>query len=101
MMGLFNSLLAKPRSQELYCGGSGTSKEDAVVITAMSSSEGIRAEYTYIEEQCGRKDKDWMLVASALLTGRGGRHYDLIAVKLTRGPIRKFYFDITAFYGRF
>jgi hypothetical protein len=89
---------AGPQRQGVYSGGSGTSMQDAVVITVPQAYLGIRAEYAYIEEQCGRRDVDWRPGGQALLLGEGGKRYDCITIRLQDGAVRDFYFDITSFY---
>jgi hypothetical protein len=84
----------------LYSGGSGTSQEDAVVITAPSQRLGIPAEYAHVESQCGRRGRDWTLLEQALLLGPAGRRYDCLSIRLAGGATRDFFFDITSFYGQ-
>ena len=76
--------------------------QDAVKITATSSSIGIHAEYIYVEMQCGPKNLDWTTERQVLLEPEGpdGKHYDLLTVKLKDGTFREFYFDISSFFGK-
>lgn len=84
----------------LYRGGSGETIEDAVIINAASSLVGIPAEYHYISSECGRRKVDWTLKLQAHIE-KNGRHYDVLTVELESGEVRKYYFDITKFYGNF
>lgn len=100
-MGLFDFVKGKPKRFGPYSGGSGASLEDAVIITVPSSLMGVPAEYEYVEMQCGRQDVDWEGQRQDLLEKPYGKCYDLLTVKLKDGTIRKFYFDISSFYGKF
>ncbi len=84
----------------LYSGGSGEAIEDAVIINATSSLVGIPAEYHYISSECGRRKVDWTLNLQEHIE-KNGRHYDVLTVVLKSGEVRKYYFDITKFYGKF
>ena len=98
-MGFFDWLKSK---QQRYGGGSGETKEDAVIINAPNTSLGVAAEYRYLSRKYGQKDVDWTLVWQALLEDKeNDRHYDLLRVKLTSGEVKELHFDITAFYGKF
>jgi ankyrin repeat protein len=85
---------------DLYAGGAGASEEDAVVINASSTSQGIQAEYAYIAALCGLEDVDWTREMQDLFSGQGGGLFDRISVKLNDGSTRAFYFDISLFFGR-
>jgi hypothetical protein len=80
--------------------GSGNSIENAVTISAPSSSIGVLFEYTYIQLKCGEKDVDWRIESQSLLEGADGKPYDLMTVRLKNGTTRQFYFDISSFYDR-
>jgi hypothetical protein len=100
-MGFFDFLRKKkPEPSATYSGGSGSSIEDAVVITSSSSFEGVPAEYAYIETQCGREEIDWTTQSQVLVEGPNGKMYDELTVKLKDESVRKFYFDINSFYGK-
>jgi hypothetical protein len=100
-MRVFDFLRGKAKPSGPFSGGSGSTMEDAVVITVPSSFMGVPAEYAYVQQQCGQKDQDWTMEEQALLEGPGGKHYDLLTVKLKDGTVREFYFDISSFYGKF
>ncbi len=81
-------------------GGDGSSAEQAVVINATSSIVGISEEYDYIERECGKRDIDYT-VSIQMKTNQNGRSYDVISIELKSGEKRAFWFDITAFLGKF
>ena len=95
-MGLFN--FRKPKTS--LSGGDGSSAEQAVVINATSSIIGVSEEYDYIERECGKRDIDYT-VGMQMQTNRNGRSYDVISIDLKSGEERTFWFDITAFFGKF
>jgi hypothetical protein len=99
-MGLFDLLKPKPKDSSLFSGGTGETAENAVVINATSSLQGIPAEYAYVEQHCGKEDEDWTLDAQ-MQTSQNGREYDVLTVTLKQGGTRTFWFDITSFYGKF
>ena len=70
--------------------------EQAVVIVGASNSfVGIRAEYAWLQAKYpGYKRK------SQALLRQGGKSYDLVEVELPDGKVAKFYFDVTAFFGK-
>lgn len=84
----------------LFSGGSGEAIEDAVVINTTNSMVGVAAEYVYVSSKCGRRNVDWTLKSQACIE-HDGKHYDLLTVQLRSGEVRKYYFDITQFYGKF
>jgi len=81
-------------------GGDGSSAENAVVINATSSIVGVHEEYAYVERVCGTRDVDWSLVVQGKTT-ENGRDYDVLSIRMKDGSTRDFWFDITAFFGRF
>jgi len=98
-MGFFDWLKSKQRR---YGGGSGETKEDAIIINAPNTPLGVAAEYRYLSHRYGQKDVDWTLVWQALLEDKeNDQHYDLLRVKLKSGEVKELHFDITAFYGKF
>jgi hypothetical protein len=88
-----------PEKNPLISGGKGSTKEDAVVISVPDSNGGISAEYEYVEKKCGSRGKGWRLVRQGVILDPD-RQYDILTVKLRYGTFRDFYFDITAFFGR-
>jgi len=80
-------------------GGDGSSKEKAVVINATSPRIGIHEEYAYVERVCGERDVDWTLRIQAAEI-RGVRKYDVLEIEMKDGSVRRFWFDITSFFGK-
>ena len=80
---------------------SGLSIEDAVVIYASGSMQGIPLEYKFIEEKEGRRGLDWSLVIQSLMHEKS-KSYDVLTIKLVKTNEEKtYYFDITNFFGKF
>ena len=96
-MRLLRLLRGKPKNPVSFGGGSGETKEEAVVITAPSETLGVRAEYVYVHVQCGR---GWKLMRQSILESPDGKHYDLLTVSLKDATVREFYFDISSFFGK-
>jgi len=88
---------SSPSAGISYGGGDGTSMERAIVILgARNSAVGIRAEYNWLQAKYpGYKRKSQALLSNS------GKSYDLLEVELPDGRVAKFYFDITAFFGKF
>ena len=84
-----------------HSGGKGTTREDAIVISAPNEILGVAAEYEYVARECGRRGVDWDLARQGLIPGAGGgRHYDVLTIRLKNGETREYWFDITQFFGR-
>jgi len=84
----------------LFSGGNGETAKSAVVINASRSAVGVAAEYRYVEQVCGKRDVDWTLEMQ-MQTTEEEEEYDVVTVNLTKGGSRTFWFDITAFFGKF
>ena len=97
-MSIFS--LFKPKQQpSLFSGGNGDSFESAVVINADNSDIGVQAEYDYIASQCGKPQRDWKAQKQGLQK-HDGKPYDVLAIVLSDGHLRTFYFDIASFFGK-
>ncbi len=83
-------------------GGDGSSVENAIIIKgAKNSSEGIRAEYQYIENIYGQRNKEWKFVSQSLLHDKG-KSYDKLSIKVVETKKKiDFFFNITSFFGKF
>lgn len=75
----------------------GESFEDAVIIHAVSSADGVPKEYEWVKRRFGRHGRDWKLRYQAV-TEHQGRFYDLLAIRLADGSEKDIYFDITSFF---
>jgi hypothetical protein len=74
----------------------GESIEEAIVIHAQSSMDGVPKEYEWLEKRFGRRGQDWIM-RSQELSGHANRIYDVITIQLADGSDRQIYFDITNF----
>jgi len=84
-----------------YSEHSGASPEDAIIIYgAAHHSEGVRAEYDYLDMQFGRQGVDWSLVLQALLHHES-RPIDRMSIMLADGSAYDVYFDLSEFFGKF
>ena len=82
-----------------FTGGDGSSMEKAIVIEgALNESEGVGAEYDYLDLLFGPQGSGWQLEQQSLLS-EGGRYYDEMAI-VHGGVQASYYFDITAFFGK-
>jgi hypothetical protein len=77
----------------------GSSFDDAIVITASSEPDGVRAEYAYLAAHpCD--GGTWKLGKQALAT-HASVPYDILSVTCSSGgAARDFYFDIRSFFGK-
>jgi hypothetical protein len=79
-----------------YDGGDGATVETAVVITgAEGSTDGVRAEYLWIEQ-----NRPGAEVLGQALVQNGDRFYDVITIR-SGGKDEEVFFDITGFFGQF
>lgn len=97
-MSLLERLLIKLGMRSIYSGGEGSSREEAIVISAGNIEDGVRAEYEYIQRMHGPRDRSWKRDMQ-IKTSAEGRHYDLVSIILRDGTKEKFWFDITRCYG--
>lgn len=96
-----NKNVSTTNSKAYYVQSSGLTIEDAVVIYASGSMQGIPLEYKFIEEQEGRRGLDWSLVIQSLMHEKS-KSYDVLTIKLVKTNEEKtYYFDITNFFGKF
>jgi hypothetical protein len=90
-----NDLLDK----QLFSGGDGSTKHDAVIINSTNSADGIDAEYIFIQSKFGRRGIDWKLERQTL-SENNSKRYDIMLIKLSNGFTKEIYFDITRFFGK-
>ncbi|MCR4421209.1 MAG: hypothetical protein NUV32_01880 [Exilispira sp.] len=84
-----------------YIENSGDSFENAIVILdAKDPTEGVEAEYKYIESKFGRQGKDWKLAEQKLIE-KDGKFYDEILIRYEIHKFKKIFFDITSFYFKY
>lgn len=86
----------KKKSKIKYEGGDGSSMEKAIIIKgAVSSTDGVAAEYDYIKKKY--KNYDTKMQG---LQKKDGKRYDVITFATKDGNVT-LYFDITDFFGKF
>ena len=73
----------------------GSSMASAVVIHAQDESTGVAAEYQWIADRFPGYTRG----GQALLS-KDGRFYDSLDITTSSGEHKKFYFDITNFFGK-
>ncbi|TFF98167.1 MAG: hypothetical protein EU547_02235 [Promethearchaeota archaeon] len=84
-----------------YSENSGNSMEDAIFISeAQNEQEGVQAEYSYLKEILGERDKDWKLKLQSLHS-KDGHFYDKMLIEFPDGTEKAYYFDITGFFGKY
>lgn len=83
-------------------GGDGSSLENALIVTATDTNDGVSAQKKYIESQCGEWNKDFLYELQLQINHiEIERHYDLIYVKMIKDKSkREFWFDVTSFFGK-
>lgn len=78
----------------------GSSPEKAIVNqNTKSHSEGVDAEYEYLESIYGKQNVEWRLNEQIMAVYRK-KFYDILKIKLRNGQKRTYWFDITSFYGK-
>lgn len=84
-----------------YSGGDGSSLEKAVqILGAHNTSEGIAAEYRFIELLHGPRGREWIVEGQWLMRGENEGRVDKIVIELRSGEKRTYFFDITDFFGK-
>lgn len=100
-MGILSLFRSKPKKDFIsFEGGPGDCKKNAVVIHAPNHILGVIAEYQYVGNQCGVRNRDWKLSMQSLISGNG-KNYDVLDIEMKDGTRRSFYFDITSFFGKY
>ncbi|MBD3408180.1 MAG: hypothetical protein GF411_18810 [Candidatus Lokiarchaeota archaeon] len=81
--------------------GSGSSENDPIFISEITTHfEAVDAEYQYIRDAYGLKNRDWKLIKQTLLNN-DGKYIDVIDIQLADGTPISLFFDITKYWGRF
>ncbi|HEY1960569.1 MAG TPA: hypothetical protein VGH28_33390 [Polyangiaceae bacterium] len=81
-------------------GGQGASKQDAIVIKgARGESDGVAAEYKYLEDLYGPRGQGYTVDGQSLLDD-AGKSFDRLDIKVSGQP-KAVYFDITDYFGKF
>ena len=74
----------------------GTSFKNAILIKETGESAGVKAEYDWL-----KKNYPGYGLESQALVYQIGIPYDVLTIKTQDGVVRKTYFDISRFYGKF
>ena len=83
-----------------FGGGEGTSMQDAIVIQgAHGESDGVAAEYTYLEGLYGPRGQGYLVHGQSLLED-GGKSFDRLDIEV-KGQPKSYFFDITDYFGKF
>jgi len=90
------------KGQIRFDGGDGLSIENAIIINgAENEKEGIIAELIYIGKKHGEKNADWKPIMQGFLN-KNGKSYDEIKIEdIKNNNNISYYFDITAFFGKY
>ena len=82
-----------------YSGGDGSSLAQAVVIeNAKGEGDGVAAEYAWLRD----KFPGFKMEGQSIVTGgKDGKVYDSLNGTKADGTKATFYFDITAFFGKY
>jgi hypothetical protein len=95
---IYNHLVADV--DHILATRSGDSKENAYVIEAERTMQGIQAEYAVLGQRFGEVHKDWHLKCRSHGPD-GNRYIEVFTIQLSNGLTRSVYFDISAFFGKF
>ena len=83
----------------IFAGGSGDSREDAIVImNAQNYRAGVEAKYLYLQQRFGEQGVHWKLFMHALL--KGEKRIDWMVIRLIDGTAKSIYFDISESFGK-
>jgi hypothetical protein len=74
----------------------GSSYEKAIVIQDKSETTGVAAEYKWIRDNYPGSESQ-----GQALMNNNSKPYDVITIKTSDGTIKKIYFDISNFFGKF
>ena len=82
-----------------YKNGNDSTKHKVVIILgAKDETEGVDAEYNWLEERFGKQNISWELNDQELIN-EGDIQYDVLRIKFPSGELKEFWFDISDFYG--
>lgn len=82
-----------------FSGGNGSSFEKAIIVKAKNSTDGIGAEYKYLDQKYGRRGVDWQLIQQSL-SHKNNKPFDVLKIKY-KGKVVNVYFEISSFFGKF
>jgi len=90
--------IEKPKSF-VDAGKKGETIEEAVIIKAVSSREGLEMEYEYLSQKFGQRGKEWKLKRQSLIK-KDDKKFDKMDLEFPNGANKTVYFDITSFFGK-
>ena len=83
-----------------FAGGQGTSTKDAIVIQgAHGETDGVAAEYKYLDDLYGPRGQGYVVQSQSLLED-AGKSFDRLDIQVNGQPTAV-YFDITDYFGKF
>jgi hypothetical protein len=77
----------------------GYSIDNAIIINATNSIEGVVTEHEHLDRICGSKDTDVKSLEQNLLM-ENQKIYDQFVIKMNDGTEKILYFEITSFFGK-
>jgi hypothetical protein len=77
----------------------GSTKEQAIIISASNEKSGVDAEYEYLESIYGEQNVDFRLDEQNLFV-EDNKYYDMLVIELRNNQLLTFWFDINSFYGK-
>lgn len=90
-----------PGTKIRFEGGDGSDAKTAIVIRGASGeTDGVAAEYKYLEMLHGTRGVDFKVGSQSLLQ-EGARSLDRLDVALKDGTSTHVFFDITEYFGKF
>lgn len=78
----------------------GKSLETAILIKDATNSEGVGAEYDFLDKEYGPEGVGWKIITQTLLEYKG-RHFDELEITLLKdGTKLSIFFDIEDFFDK-
>jgi len=96
MVGCIGEYSAREMRSVHFSGGDGASMEDAIIIYGpKSTNKAVGAEYYYLSQLHGKKNKDWRIAGQTLFQ-EGKKVYDILEVEIIESSERRiYYFDLS------
>jgi hypothetical protein len=90
--------VTKKKAVISFSGGNGESHDSAIVITGvLKPSEGVEAEYRYLSQLHGIKDRNWRIEGQTMYQDEN-MVFDVIEIELVPSSEKRiYYFDVTRF----
>lgn len=81
----------------VFEGGSGSSREDAIVVRCAGILEASTSLDEYVWQRHGKIDVDWRTVTS-IVSQYEDKEYEMKIIRLRDGTQKTYWFDITDFF---